>query len=105
MRRLLLFIEASVVRGLEWVVFEPNAEPLWTQVDLVVTEFLSSLWRTGALQGTTHREAFFVRCDRTTMTQDDVDHGRLTVLVGVAPVRPGEFVVMRVEHRTRAVAP
>ena len=95
-RRLLLFIEQSVEIGLQWVVFEPNAEPLWARVRQSVTAFLTSVWRDGALEGTTVEQAFFVKCDRTTMTQDDIDNGRLICLVGVAPVKPAEFVIIRV---------
>ena len=95
-RRLLIFIEASIERGLQWVVFEPNAEPLWARVRRVITNFLNVVWRNGALEGTKAEEAFFVKCDRTTMTQTDVDSGRLIVLVGVAPVKPAEFVIVRI---------
>ena len=95
-RRLLIFIEASVERGLQWVVFEPNSEPLWARVQRSITNFLTVVWRNGALEGTSPEEAFFVRCDRTTMTQTDIDNGRLIVQVGVAPVKPAEFVIVRI---------
>jgi hypothetical protein len=95
-RRLMIFIEASVDRGLQWVVFEPNAEPLWARVRRSITNFLNLVWRNGALEGTKPEEAFFVRCDRTTMTQTDIDNGRLIVVVGVAPVKPAEFVIIRI---------
>ncbi len=95
-RRLMIFIEASVDRGLQWVVFEPNAEPLWARVRRSVSNFLTTLWRNGALEGTKPEEAFFVKCDRTTMTQTDIDQGRLICLVGVAPVKPAEFVIVRI---------
>lgn len=95
-RRLLIFIEASIDRGLQWVVFEPNSEPLWARVQRAITNFLTVVWRNGALEGTSPEEAFFVRCDRTTMTQTDIDNGRLIVLVGVAPVKPAEFVIVRI---------
>jgi hypothetical protein len=95
-RRLLIFIEASVDRGLQWVVFEPNAEPLWARVRRSITNFLTLVWRNGALEGTKPEEAFFVKCDRTTMTQTDIDSGRLICLVGVAPVKPAEFVIVRI---------
>jgi phage tail sheath protein FI len=95
-RRLLIFIEASIDRGLQWVVFEPNAEPLWARVRRSITNFLTLVWRNGALEGTKVEEAFFVKCDRTTMTQTDIDSGRLIVLVGVAPVKPAEFVIIRI---------
>ena len=95
-RRLLIFIEASLERGLQWVVFEPNADPLWARVRRVVSNFLTTVWRNGALEGTKVEEAFFVKCDRTTMTQTDIDNGRLIVVVGVAPVKPAEFVIVRI---------
>jgi uncharacterized protein len=95
-RRLLIFIEASIDRGLQWVVFEPNAEPLWARVRRSITNFLTLVWRNGALEGTKPEEAFFVKCDRTTMTQTDIDQGRLICLVGVAPVKPAEFVIVRI---------
>ena len=95
-RRLLIFIESSVDRGLQWVVFEPNAEPLWARVRRAISNFLTQVWRNGALEGTKVEEAFFVKCDRTTMTQTDIDQGRLICLVGVAPVKPAEFVIVRI---------
>ena len=95
-RRLLIFIEASIDRGLQWVVFEPNAEPLWARVKRSIVNFLTLVWRNGALEGTKPEEAFFVKCDRTTMTQTDIDQGRLICLVGVAPVKPAEFVIVRI---------
>lgn len=95
-RRLMIFLEASIERGLQWVVFEPNSEPLWARVSRTVENFLTTVWRNGALEGTRTDEAFFVRCDRTTMTQTDIDNGRLIVQVGVAPVKPAEFVIVRI---------
>jgi hypothetical protein len=95
-RRVMIFIEASVDRGLQWVVFEPNAEPLWARVRRAISNFLTLLWRNGALEGTKPEEAYFVKCDRTTMTQTDIDQGRLICLVGVAPVKPAEFVIVRI---------
>lgn len=95
-RRLLIFLEASIDRGLQWVVFEPNSEPLWARVRRTISNFLTVVWRNGALEGVDPEEAFFVRCDRTTMTQTDVDAGRLIVQVGVAPVKPAEFVIVRI---------
>ena len=95
-RRLLIFIEASIDRGLQWVVFEPNAEPLWARVKRSIVNFLTLVWRNGALEGTKPEEAFFVKCDRTTMTQTDIEQGRLICLVGVAPVKPAEFVIVRI---------
>jgi uncharacterized protein len=95
-RRLLIFIEHSIERGLQWVVFEPNADPLWARVRRTIANFLTVVWRNGALEGTTIEEAFFVKCDRTTMTQTDIDNGRLICEVGVAPVKPAEFVIIRI---------
>jgi phage tail sheath protein FI len=99
-RRLLMFIEQSIDLGLQGVVFEPNAPPLWAQVERVIGNFLTDVWRSGALEGTKPEEAFFVRCDRTTMTQTDIDNGRLIVLIGVAPVKPAEFVIIQISLYT-----
>ena len=95
-RRLMIFIEDSIDRGLQWVVFEPNEEPLWARVRRSVSNFLTTVWRNGALEGQTKDQAFYVRCDRTTMTQDDIDNGRLICVIGVAPVKPAEFVIIRI---------
>jgi phage tail sheath protein FI len=95
-RRLLIFIEASIDRGVQWVVFEPNAEPLWARVRRSISNFLTLVWRNGALEGTKPEEAYFVKCDRTTMTQTDIDSGRLICVIGVAPVKPAEFVIIRI---------
>ncbi len=95
-RRLLIFIESSIDRGLQWVVFEPNQEDLWARVRRAITNFLTVVWRNGALEGETPDQAFFVKCDRTTMTQTDIDNGRLICVVGVAPVKPAEFVIVRI---------
>jgi phage tail sheath protein FI len=99
-RRLLIFLEKSIDRGLQWVVFEPNAEPLWARVKRTIANFLTTVWRDGALEGTKPEEAFFVICDRTTMTQADIDNGRLIVVIGVAPVKPAEFVIIRIGLKT-----
>jgi phage tail sheath protein FI len=99
-RRLFLMIEESIDEATQWVVFEPNDEPLWARVRWSVSLFLESQWRIGALQGATAGEAFFVACDRSTMTQDDIDNGRLIVQVGIAPVKPAEFVIFRVQQKT-----
>lgn len=95
-RRLLIFLEKSIDRGLQWVVFEPNAEPTWARVRRAITNFLTVVWRNGALEGTKPEEGFFVKCDRTTMTQTDIDNGRLICRVGIAPVKPAEFVIIRI---------
>jgi uncharacterized protein len=100
-RRLFLFLEESIDKGTQWVVFEPNGEPLWALVRQTVSNFLGTVWRTGALAGTTADEAFFVACDRTTMTEDDLQNGRLVCVIGVAPVYPAEFVIFRIHQQTR----
>lgn len=99
-RRLFIFIEESIDQGTQWVVFEPNDEPLWARVRRSVSGFLTNVWRDGALQGKKPEEAFFVRCDRTTMSQDDIDNGRLIMLIGIAPVKPAEFVIFRIGQWT-----
>jgi phage tail sheath protein FI len=99
-RRLADYLQASCVRGLQWVVFEPNGEPLWTQVRSSVEEFLLAQWRNGALIGARPEQAFFVRCDRSTMSMADLDAGRLVLEFGFAPVRPAEFVVLRIGFAT-----
>jgi hypothetical protein len=96
MRRLMIFIEASIDRGLQWVVFEPNTEALWARVRRSIANFLTVVWRNGGLEGTKVEEAYFVKCDRTTMTQTDIDNGRLICVVGVALVKPAEFVIVRI---------
>jgi len=103
-RRLVLFLERSIERGLQWVVFEPNGEPVWARVRLSVENFLFDLWRQGALVGDRPDEGYFVRCDLSTMTQADVEAGRLVVLVGVAALKPAEFLVARIEVRAAATA-
>ncbi len=98
-QRLAIFLEHSITTGLQWTVFEPNGQALWDQVRSAVSDFLLSTWRDGKLLGRTAEEAFFVRCDRTTMTQADIDAGRLIVLVGFAPLRPAEFVILRISRQ------
>jgi phage tail sheath protein FI len=100
-RRLAIFLEHSIEAGLQWAVFETNGPALWAQVRSSVEDFLLSTWRSGKLLGRTAEEAFFVRCDQTTMTQNDIDNGRLIVVVGFAPVRPAEFVILRIGAWTR----
>ena len=99
-RRLFIFIEESLDEGLQWAVFEPNGEDLWARVRRTISGFLRTLWRADALAGVTEEEAFFVRCDRSTMTEDDIANGRLIALVGVAPLRPAEFVIVRIGQKT-----
>ncbi|EEF93729.1 hypothetical protein CATMIT_01637 [Catenibacterium mitsuokai DSM 15897] len=97
-RRTALFIEESLFRGLKWVVFEPNDEPLWAQIRLNVGAFMHNLFRQGAFQGSSPRDAYFVRCDKDTTTQNDIDLGVVNVVVGFAPLKPAEFVVLRLQQ-------
>jgi phage tail sheath protein FI len=99
-RRLFIFIEHSIDKGTQYAVFEPNGPQLWASVQQSVEDFLLVLWRDGALLGDKPEQAFFVRCDRTTMTQNDLDNGRLICLIGVAPVKPAEFVIFRIGQFT-----
>lgn len=99
-RRLFIFLEHSIDIGTQWVVFEPNSESLWARVTETITAFLIGVWKSGALMGTTPEQAFFVRCDRSTMSQDDIDNGRLICEIGVAPVMPAEFVIFRIGQFT-----
>jgi phage tail sheath protein FI len=95
-RRLFIFVEKSIQRAMKWAVFEINDEPLWTRVTRSVEAFLTRLWMDGMLQGAKKEQAYFVRCDRTTMTQADIDNGMLICLIGIAPVKPAEFVIFRI---------
>ena len=99
-RRYFAYLERSIEKGTQWVVFEPNGERLWARLRAAVEAFLHGEWRSGALLGDRTDKAFFVRCDRTTMTQNDLDNGRLTCLVGVAPIKPAEFVIFRIGQWT-----
>jgi phage tail sheath protein FI len=98
-RRIFIFVERSIDTGTQWVVFEPNDEKTWARVRQSIANFLTTVWRSGALFGTKADEAFFVRCDRTTMTQDDIDNGRLICVIGIAPVKPAEFVIFRIQQK------
>ena len=100
-RRLALFIENSIDQGTRWAQFEPNDEPLWAAIRLSVGTFLHELFRAGAFAGTTPRDAYFVRCDSGTMSQNDIDNGTLNVLIGIAPVKPAEFVLLRIQQMAR----
>jgi phage tail sheath protein FI len=99
-RRLFIYLEHSIDKGTQWAVFEPNNERLWANIRQTVSDFLYTMWRDGALLGAKPDEAYFVRCDRTTMTQNDLDNGRLICLVGVAPVKPAEYVIFRIGQFT-----
>jgi Bacteriophage tail sheath protein len=103
-RRLALFLEESLYRGTKWVVFEPNDEPLWAQIRLNVGAFMQNLFRQGAFQGTTPREAYFVKCDKETTTQNDINLGIVNILVGFAPLKPAEFVIVRIQQMAGQVA-
>ena len=97
-RRLALYIEESLYRGTKWVVFEPNDEPLWSQIRLNVGAFMHDLFRKGAFQGQTPREAYLVKCDKETTTQNDIDHGIVNILVAFAPLKPAEFVIIQIQQ-------
>ena len=99
-RRYFAYLEQSIERDTQWAVFEPNGEPLWDNVRRTVEDFLLKEWQMGALLGDKPEKAFFVKCDRSTMTQNDLDNGRLVCLIGVAPVRPAEFVIFRIGQWT-----
>jgi uncharacterized protein len=97
-RRTALFIEESLFRGLKWVVFEPNDEPLWAQIRLNVGAFMNNLFRQGAFQGRSPREAYFVKCDNESTTQNDINLGIVNVVVGFAPLKPAEFVIVKLQQ-------
>ena len=99
-RRYFNYLERSIDRGTQWAVFEPNGERLWANIRETVSSFLYNEWVSGALLGASTKEAYFVRCDRSTMTQNDLDNGRLICLIGVAVVQPAEFVVFRIGQKT-----
>ncbi|WP_274913799.1 phage tail sheath family protein [Streptomyces sp. WZ-12] len=97
-RRLALHVEESLLRGLQWVVFEPNNEQLWQQIRLNASAFLHSLFEKGAFKGGTPRQAYFVKCDKDTTTEADVENGIVNVVVGIAPVKPAEFVIVKIQQ-------
>lgn len=97
-RRVALYIEESLFRGTQWVVFEPNDEPLWAQIRLNVGAFMHNLFRQGAFQGITPKEAYFVKCDKETTTQDDINRGIVNIVVGFAPLKPAEFVIIKIQQ-------
>ncbi len=99
-RRLFIFLEESIRANTNWAVFEPNDEVLWVRVQRTISVFLENLWRAGSLAGSAPEEAFFVNVGHDTMTQDDIDNGRLICIIGVAPVKPAEFVIFRLAQRT-----
>ena len=97
-RRTALFLEESLYRALKWVVFEPNDEPLWAQIRLNVGAFLHDLFRQGAFQGKTPQDAYFVKCDKETTTQNDINLGIINIVVGFAPLKPAEFVIIKIQQ-------
>jgi hypothetical protein len=99
-RRLALFLEESLSRGTQWVLFEPNDEPLWAQIRLNVDAFMQNLFRQGAFQGETANDAYFVKCDLTTTTRNDINLGIVNILVGFAPLKPAEFVIIHIQQMT-----
>jgi hypothetical protein len=103
-RRTALYIEESLYRGTQWVVFEPNDEPLWAQIRLNVGAFMHSLFRKGAFQGSKASDAYLVKCDRETTTQDDINSGIVNILVGFAPLKPAEFVIIRLQQLAGQIA-
>jgi phage tail sheath protein FI len=100
-RRTALMIEEALFRGTQWVVFEPNDEPLWAQIRLNVGAYMHSLYRQGAFQGTTPRDAYLVKCDAETTTQNDIDRGIVNILVAFAPLKPAEFVIIKIQQKAR----
>jgi phage tail sheath protein FI len=100
LRRYFAYLEHSIDKGTQWAVFEPNGPLLWANIRRTVEDFLLNEWQSGALLGDKPQQAYFVRCDRSTMTQNDLDNGRLVCLVGVAPVRPAEYVIFRIGQWT-----
>ena len=103
-RRTALFIEESLYRGTQWVVFEPNDEPLWAQIRLNLGAFMHNLFRQGAFQGTTPRDAYFVKCDKETTTQNDINLGIVNIVVGFAPLKPAEFVIIKIQQMAGQIA-
>src|SRR4029453_15482750 len=104
-RRMALFLEESIYRGIQWTVFEPNAEPLWAQLRLNIGAFMHTLFRQGAFQGQTPREAYVVKCDAETTSQSDIANELMNILVGFAPLKPAEFVVLKFKQRGGQTAP
>jgi phage tail sheath protein FI len=104
-RRFALFVEESILQGTRWATFEPNGPALWAALRSSVETFMLDLFRGGALQGATPAQAFFVRCDATTMTQAEIDAGLVNVVIGVAAVRPAEFIIFRVQQRASKPPP
>jgi uncharacterized protein len=103
-RRTALYIEESLYRGTQWVVFEPNDEPLWSQIRLNAGAFMQNLFRQGAFQGQSPRDAYFVKCDKETTTQNDINLGIVNIVVGFAPLKPAEFVIIKLQQMAGQIA-
>ena len=99
-RRLFIFVEEALTEGTQWVVFEPNDHRLWKRVQRTISSFLTLLWRTGALMGTAPEQAFYVKCDAETNPPEVIDAGQLVCEIGLAPVKPAEFVIFRIQQKT-----
>ena len=93
-----LFLEESIYRGTQWVVFEPNDEPLWAEIRLNVGAFLQSLYLQGAFAGSSPKDAYFVKCDKATTTQADINRGIVNMIIGYAPAKPAEFIIIQVQQ-------
>lgn len=104
-RRMAIFLEESIDKGTQWAVYEPNDEPLWARLRSSVGKFMQSLFQEGAFQGGTPRDAYFVKCDGETTTQEDIDRGVVNMVVGFAPIRPSEFVTLRIQQRAGRTQP
>jgi uncharacterized protein len=103
-RRMAIFLRVSIFNGIQWAVFEPNDEPLWSELRVNLNAFMTILFRQGAFQGSTPGEAFFVKVDSETTTQADIDLGIVNILVGFAPLKPAEFVVVKISQKTAEAA-
>jgi phage tail sheath protein FI len=103
-RRLALYLEETLYRNTQWVVFEPNDEPLWSQIRLNIGAFMHGLFRQGAFQGKTPKDAYFVKCDAESTTQDDINHGIVNIIVGFAPLKPAEFVIIQIQQMAGQIA-
>jgi phage tail sheath protein FI len=103
-RRMAIFLRVSIYYGIQWAVFEPNDEPLWAELRLNIRSFMLTQFRAGAFQGGTPDDAFFVKCDSSTTTQQDIDNGVVNILVGFAPIKPAEFVVLKLSQKVNQAA-
>ncbi|MFB2894819.1 phage tail sheath C-terminal domain-containing protein [Aerosakkonemataceae cyanobacterium BLCC-F50] len=103
-RRLLLYLQESLYRGTQWIVFEPNDEPLWSQIRLNIGAFMNNLFKQGAFQGKTPKEAYFVKCDSETTTQNDINLGIVNIVIGFAPLKPAEFVILKFQQMAGQIA-